>query len=117
MSPADSRALEYSCEALELVVASAETLARGCRDVGLAQDVRRDCGSKRNKLDGRAHRHSDCGRDLAFNHNSEDLRFIRGEYLANQWNGLFIDFSCAHNIVKKMSMNIVAAEGVISKCV
>jgi hypothetical protein len=36
MTPADSRALENSREALELVVPFAETLARGCRDVGLA---------------------------------------------------------------------------------
>jgi hypothetical protein len=63
MSPADSRALENACEALELVVPTVETLVRGCYDVGLAQDVRRDCGSKRNKLGGRSHRHSDWDRE------------------------------------------------------
>src|ERR1700727_1269792 len=58
-----SRALENSCEALELVIPPAEALVRGCCDVGLAQDVRRDCGSKRNKLGGRSHRHSDWDRE------------------------------------------------------
>ena len=63
MSTADSRALENSREALEFIVPPAEALVRGCCDVGLAQDVRRDCSGKRNKLGGRSHRHSDWDRE------------------------------------------------------
>jgi hypothetical protein len=63
MSLANSRALEDPRNALEIVVAPAESSVRRSRDVGLAQDVRWNRSSRRNKLGRLAPRHSHCDRD------------------------------------------------------
>jgi hypothetical protein len=48
-SPPNSRALENLAQGARTRHSARETLV-ACRDIGLAQDVRRDGGSKRNKL-------------------------------------------------------------------
>src|SRR4029077_14953959 len=63
MTLANSRALEDPRNALEIVVAPAESPVHRSRDVGLAQDVRWNRSSQRNKLGRLAHRHSHCDRD------------------------------------------------------
>jgi hypothetical protein len=104
MSLTNSGAFENSRNPLKIIVAPGETLVCGHRDVALPQDVGWDRSSQRNKLGALAHGHSDCDRGRgAYSENSFGLRFIRGEYPANQWNHLFVDFGLLHNIVKQTS--------------